>query len=97
MEQDLEEAKVYAHSLEQSLAEAQAVAPGKEADWQLGGSGEEPKEKKQGQHAGWWMPKCAKLSEAYQRGQWNKCGHLIEQYKYNSPTFRQLVDGWRSG
>ena len=96
MEQDLEEARGYAMNLELSLAEAQAVAPGKEADWQLGGSVEEPKEKKQGQHAG-WMPKCAKLSEAYQRGQWRKCDYMIEQYKYNSPTFRQLVDGWCSG
>jgi hypothetical protein len=51
-------------------------------------------EKKKGQHAG-WMPKCAKLSQAYKNQQWAKCDELIGNYKWGSFTFAQMVDGWK--
>jgi hypothetical protein len=51
-------------------------------------------EKRKGQHAG-WMPKCAKLSQAYQKQNWARCGELIDTYKRGSQTFAQMMDGWK--
>ena len=47
------------------------------------------KVKKQG-HGG-WMPKCARLAQAYVSREWKTCTQLIKEFKNGSSTFAAMV------